>query len=157
MKDFVDDIMPYAEAHYRVLRDRQHRAIAGLSMGGAQTLNIAIPHADEFAYVGVFSSGIFGIVPPGGPVAANPGPTWEQQHLAELDNADGEERSEAVLVLHRQRRFPVEHHQGYCGVVSEARLPAGVSGKRGRSHLDQLARIPEPVRSAVVPIALSAL
>ena len=82
--------MPYAETHYRVLRDRQHRAIAGLSMGGAQTLNIAIPHANEFAYVGVYSSGIFGIVPIGVPGAAlDPpsGPTWEQQHLAELDNA----------------------------------------------------------------------
>jgi enterochelin esterase-like enzyme len=90
VKDFVEDIMPYAETHYRVLRDRQHRAIAGLSMGGAQTLNIAIPHADEFAYVGVYSSGIFGIVPIGVPGAAlDPpaGPSWEQQHLAELDNA----------------------------------------------------------------------
>jgi enterochelin esterase-like enzyme len=89
VKDFVNDIMPYSEAHYRILRDRQHRAIAGLSMGGAQTLNIAIPHSDEFAYVGVFSSGIFGIIgPPAPPVGqANPGPTWEQQHVAELDNA----------------------------------------------------------------------
>ena len=90
VKDFVEDIMPYAETHYRVLKDRQHRAIAGLSMGGAQTLNIAIPHADEFAYVGVYSSGIFGIVPIGGPaagVAPPAGPSWEQQHLAELDNA----------------------------------------------------------------------
>jgi enterochelin esterase-like enzyme len=89
VKDFVNDIMPYSEAHYRILRDRQHRAIAGLSMGGAQTLNIAIPHSDEFAYVGVFSSGIFGIIAPPAPPAgqANPGPTWEQQHLAELDNA----------------------------------------------------------------------
>jgi enterochelin esterase family protein len=84
VKDFVNDIMPYAEAHYRVLRDRQHRAIAGLSMGGAHTLNIAIPHIDEFAYVGVFSSGIFGIA--GGPAGAAEGPTWEQQHLGELDD-----------------------------------------------------------------------
>ncbi len=86
VKDFVNDIMPYAETHYRVLRDRPHRAIAGLSMGGAHTLNIAIPHAEEFAYVGVYSSGIFGIVgsPTGDPAA---GPTWEQQHLGELDNA----------------------------------------------------------------------
>ncbi len=88
VKDFVDDIMPYAETHYRVLRERKDRAIAGLSMGGAHTLNIAIPHLDEFAYVGVFSSGIFGIVPlaaAGSAPAA--GPSWEQQHLAELDNA----------------------------------------------------------------------
>jgi enterochelin esterase-like enzyme len=90
VKDFVNDIMPYAETHYRVLRDRNHRAIAGLSMGGAQTLNIAVPHPDEFAYVGVFSSGIIGILPLGGPVSAPvASPSWEQQHLAELDNPAG--------------------------------------------------------------------
>ena len=56
-------------------------------MGGAHTLNIAVPHADEFAYVGVFSSGIFGVVPIGGPAAAPAaGPTWEQQHTSELDS-----------------------------------------------------------------------
>ena len=52
--------MPYVEKHYRVLTDRANRAIAGLSMGGSQTLNIAIPHLDKFAYVGVFSSGLLG-------------------------------------------------------------------------------------------------
>jgi enterochelin esterase-like enzyme len=87
VKDFVSDIMPYAETHYRVLRDRHNRAIAGLSMGGAHTLNIGIPHIDEFAYIGVFSSGIIGIIPIGGPVAAPvASPTWEQQHTAELDD-----------------------------------------------------------------------
>ena len=60
MKDFVTDIMPYVETHYRVYTDRQHRAIAGLSMGGSQTLNIAIPHLDKFAYIGVYSSGLIG-------------------------------------------------------------------------------------------------
>ena len=90
VKDFVNDIMPYAETHYRVLRDRQHRAIAGLSMGGAHTLNIAIPHPDEFAYVGVFSSGIIGILPLNGLGSAPAaGPSWEQQHATELDNAAG--------------------------------------------------------------------
>jgi enterochelin esterase-like enzyme len=82
--------MPYVETNYRVLRDRSHRAIAGLSMGGAHTLNIAVPHADEFGYVGVFSSGVIGIVPMAGPVAAPvASPSWEQQHLAELDNSAG--------------------------------------------------------------------
>jgi len=91
VKDFVNDIMPYAETHYRVLRDRHNRAIAGLSMGGTHTLNIALPHADEFAYVGVFSSGIIGILPlNAGPApAAAAGPSWEQQHAAELDNPAG--------------------------------------------------------------------
>jgi enterochelin esterase-like enzyme len=90
VNDFVNDIMPYAETHYRVERDRQHRAIAGLSMGGAQTLDIAIAHPDSFAYVGVFSSGVIGIIPLGNPIripAANP--SWEQQHAEQLDNPAG--------------------------------------------------------------------
>jgi enterochelin esterase family protein len=92
VQEFLTDIQPYAESHYRVFTDRGHRAIAGLSMGGAQTLNIAIPHLDKFAYVGVYSSGVFGMAPRAGradaPAAATPvGPSWEEQHQAELDNA----------------------------------------------------------------------
>jgi enterochelin esterase-like enzyme len=76
--EFVTDIMPYTESHYRVIADRPHRAIAGLSMGGSQTLNIAFSHLDEFSAIGVFSSGILG-----GANAAD----WEKDHLAALDNA----------------------------------------------------------------------
>jgi enterochelin esterase family protein len=84
--DFVTDIMPYAESHYRVYTDRAHRAIAGLSMGGSQTLNIGIPHLDKFSYIGVYSSGLIGSFGLRGG-AAPTGPTWEDQHTAELDNA----------------------------------------------------------------------
>ena len=84
--EFVTDIMPQMEQRYRVLTDRAHRAIAGLSMGGAQTLNIGIPHLEKFGYLGVYSSGIFGIVQrPGAPGAQ--GPSFEEQHRAILDNA----------------------------------------------------------------------
>ena len=85
IQDFLNDIKPYAESHYRVYQDRQHRAIAGLSMGGGQSLNIGIPHLEDFAYVGVFSAGIFGIVPDDRHPASNP--TWEQKHAGVLDNA----------------------------------------------------------------------
>ena len=85
-KDFIGDIMPHVEKNYRVHTDKAHRAIAGLSMGGAQTLNIAIPYPDKFAYVGVFSSGIFGIAG-GGPGGAPQGPSWEEQHKDKLDGA----------------------------------------------------------------------
>jgi enterochelin esterase-like enzyme len=84
-EDFLHDIMPYVESHYRVLNDRAHRAIAGLSMGGNQTLNAAIPHLDKFAYIGVYSSGLIGAFGRGGQAPA--GPSWEEQHKAELDNA----------------------------------------------------------------------
>ncbi len=87
VEDFMNDIMPYAESHYRVYTDRGHRAIAGLSMGGSQTLNISIPHLEKFSYIGVFSSGLIGSFG-GRPGAAPPaGPTWEEQHTAQLDNA----------------------------------------------------------------------
>jgi enterochelin esterase family protein len=87
VQDFVNDIMPYAENNYRVYTDRQHRAIAGLSMGGAQTLNIAIPNPKKFAYVGVFSSGIFGITGRG--FGADPNrPTWEERHKQVLDGPE---------------------------------------------------------------------
>jgi enterochelin esterase family protein len=84
-KDFVNDIRPHVEKNYRVIPDRAHRAIAGLSMGGAQTLNIAFDNLDEYAYVGVFSSGIFGIA--GGFGGSGPNKQWEERHLAILDNA----------------------------------------------------------------------
>lgn len=86
-QDFLHDIMPYIENNYRVKTDRHSRAIAGLSMGGAQTLNIGIPQLDKFAYLGVYSSGIFGILPrPGAP--EREGPTFEEQHQAILENPE---------------------------------------------------------------------
>lgn len=85
--DFTNDLMPYVETHYRVLTDRPHRAIAGLSMGGGQTLNIGIPHLEKFGYLGVFSSGIFGITGGGPGGAERTGPRFEEQHLGILDDA----------------------------------------------------------------------
>ena len=79
VSDFVGDIRPYVESHYRVHADRAHRAVAGLSMGGAQTLGIAIAHLGDYSAFGVFSSGVFGI--------ADGRSTFEQDHLAQLDNA----------------------------------------------------------------------
>jgi enterochelin esterase family protein len=88
VQDFNGDILPYVEKNYRVFAERQHRAIAGLSMGGAHTLSIAIPQLEKFAYIGVFSSGIFELGGRGRAGATAPdGPTWEQQHKDVLDDA----------------------------------------------------------------------
>jgi len=56
----VKDIMPYVEAHYRVLPGPENSAIAGLSMGGGQAYNVGLRNTDKFAWIGVFSSGLFG-------------------------------------------------------------------------------------------------
>lgn len=126
-REFVSDILPFVEKRYRVHADREHRAIAGLSMGGAQTLNIGISHLDRFAYLGVYSSGIFGIAGGrGGPPAQ--GPSFEEQHRAELDNAKFKEglklfwlatgkddflvaTSRATVELLKKHGFEVVYHE----------------------------------------------
>jgi enterochelin esterase family protein len=82
VREFLGDIMPFVEKNYRVKAERASRAIAGLSMGGGQTLNIAIPNLDRFAYVGVFSAGLSG----GGAGQPSALETWENQNRAALDN-----------------------------------------------------------------------
>ncbi len=56
-RDLLDDIIPAIESRYSVWKDREHRALAGLSMGGGQTMNIGFAHLDRFAWLGAFSSG----------------------------------------------------------------------------------------------------
>jgi enterochelin esterase-like enzyme len=58
--DLLKDAIPYVEAHYPVKAGREHRAIAGLSMGGGQALTIGLRNRDKFAWVGGFSSALFG-------------------------------------------------------------------------------------------------
>jgi enterochelin esterase family protein len=82
-KDLVGDVIPYVQSHYRVYADRDHRAIAGLSMGGIESLQIGLNHLDEFSYVGGFSAAIspvsFPQTFPG--VTADPAGVNKQLHL----------------------------------------------------------------------------
>jgi enterochelin esterase-like enzyme len=55
-QDLLQDVIPAIEARYSVQADREHRALAGLSMGGGQSLNFGLAHLDTFAWVGAFSS-----------------------------------------------------------------------------------------------------
>ena len=106
VSDFVKDIMPYVESHYRARKDRGNTAIAGLSMGGQQTLAVAIPRLGRFGYVGVFSSGLISAfpelarrgrgdapaaAPAAGRAAQGPPPQtaaeWEKANAATLDDA----------------------------------------------------------------------
>ena len=57
--DLTKVVLSFIDAHYRTIADRDHRAIAGLSMGGLQALDIALDDSADFAWVGVFSSGWF--------------------------------------------------------------------------------------------------
>src|SRR5262249_18143057 len=79
--EFSKDILPYIEKNYRVTADTANRAIAGLSMGGGQTLNISFAKPRDFGYVGVFSSGVI----------FNKAADWENDHKDALSDATAKE------------------------------------------------------------------
>ena len=56
-KELMTAVRPLVESKYRVLADREHRAIGGLSMGAGQSLSIGLHNLDSFAYVAAFSGG----------------------------------------------------------------------------------------------------
>jgi enterochelin esterase family protein len=58
-RELLDAIIPHVEANYRVSLRPEDRALAGLSMGGIQTLNIGLTNLEKFRWLGVFSSGWF--------------------------------------------------------------------------------------------------
>ena len=54
--DLLNDLIPFIDSNYSVLTGRENRALAGLSMGGGQSLNFGLAHLDTFAWVGAFSA-----------------------------------------------------------------------------------------------------
>ena len=73
--DLHTDLIPFIEANYRTKAERSTRAMAGLSMGGAHTLNFGLPRSDRFAWVGVFSMGL---------IDSTVARRYEAQHAAAL-------------------------------------------------------------------------
>jgi len=56
-KDLLTLVMPLVEGEYRVIKDANHRAIIGYSMGGGQASSIGLGHPELFSYVGMYSGG----------------------------------------------------------------------------------------------------
>jgi enterochelin esterase family protein len=63
-QDLLNDVIPRVEAGYRVYADREHRAIAGLSLGGAQAIALGIGHTELFSRVAGFSSALGAVLSP---------------------------------------------------------------------------------------------
>jgi enterochelin esterase-like enzyme len=59
-KIMTEELIPFIDSHYRTLADQPHRAMAGLSMGGAQTRQITLANLDKFSHIGLFSGGSIG-------------------------------------------------------------------------------------------------
>jgi hypothetical protein len=139
--------MPYAETHYRVLTDRAHRAIAGLSMGGQQTLNVAFLHLEKFAYIGVFSSGA---TLGWRPRRRRSGAESIRNHASRQSRqSQSEEGDKARVAEHGRERLPAAEHQEHRRVIAETWIRPGLQGKSGRPHLDQLAELPQRVPAAL--------
>jgi enterochelin esterase family protein len=121
VQDFLNDLMPFAEKRYRVYTDGKHRAIAGLSMGGSQTLNVAIPNLEKFGYVGVFSSGLIGSFGGGrgGGTNAPAGPTWEERHKDALDNAKLKKNLKLVWFATGKDDFLIETSRGSVAMLKK--------------------------------------
>ena len=148
-RDFLTDVMPYAEKNYRVMTDRAHRAIAGLSMGGSQTLNVAFHRLEQFAYIGVFSSGATlggGRGAAAAPPAA-PGPTaWETAHLADLDDPSLKKGTKLVwlstgvtdgLMPNTRNTVEMLKKHGFAPVFKES--PGGHTWINWRNYLAEFA------------------
>jgi enterochelin esterase family protein len=111
--EFTRDIKPYVEENYRIRTGRASTAIAGLSMGGAQTLDIAFGNLASYAYVGVYSSGVFGI-------ADNA--DWENRHRAALDDAALKRDLELVWFSTGKDDFLLDTTKATVGMLEKHRF-----------------------------------
>src|SRR5262249_55150634 len=87
--ELLQDVVPYVEKHFRVSAGAEHRALAGLSMGGGQTTRVLTTHPEQFAYVGIWSAGLFG-----GNAAE-----YEKQNEAFFKDAEKVNRSVKLLTV----------------------------------------------------------
>ena len=108
-------------------------AIAGLSMGGGQTLNISMSHLDRFAYIGVFSAGVFSFGR-GRTVRACAAARVGAAARRHAGRRRAETGPEAAVVRHRQRRPPDSDDQGNHRDAEEARLHAGFFRESAGGH-----------------------
>jgi len=144
--DFTSDIMPYIEKNYRVYTDRRHRAIAGLSMGGGQSLNIAIPNLDKFSYIGVFSAGVFGITGKG--FGSESGLKWEEEHKNILDNIKLKKNLRLIWFATGKDDFLLETSQATVDMLKKhgfnviyKETPGGHTWINWRDYLNEFAQL----------------
>lgn len=102
--DLLNDLIPFVERTYRVYRDRDNRALAGLSMGGGQSLNFGLGNMDTFAWIGGFSSAPNTKLPE--QLVPNPAEAKNKLRLLWISCGDGDrliafsERTHAYLETH---------------------------------------------------------
>ena len=137
--DLLNDLIPFVDSNYPVLTGRENRALAGLSMGGGQSLNFGLAHLDTFAYVGSFSAA------PNtkSPLELVPDPLTTANRLLQLWISCGTE--DGLLYISQQTHDYLEQNNVphvYCLVEGAAH--DWTVWKYGLYHFSQLI-FPEPV------------
>ena len=131
--DVTQALIPFVDATYRTIADRDHRAMAGLSMGGMQTFQITLNHLDLFSYIGGFS-GAGGLQMIGGQK-----PDWKTAYNGVFADPAAFAKKVRLLWL----------GVGTAGARADARrdpqLPRGAD--RGRHPARLLASRPAPITS----------
>ncbi|MBL8853891.1 MAG: esterase family protein [Planctomycetaceae bacterium] len=131
-RDLLDDVIPTIETRYSVINDREHRALAGLSMGGGQSLNFGLAHLDTFAWVGGFSSAPN--TKPAAELVPDPAQTKSQLKLLFLScgNKDG-----LINISQRTQRYLKEHEIPHVWNVDSH----GHDGTHWRNNLYHFAQL----------------
>ncbi len=137
-RDLLRDIIPYIESHYPVKADREHRALAGFSMGGGQSLNFGLAHLDTFASIAAFSAG----------------PNTKGRGQAGARAGHGRQEAQVTLDL-LWKTGPADH----CQPARTHRLgpeedPACLAGRFRRPYLGRLEKRPVSAGTAAVSIAI---
>ena len=108
--ELLKDVVPYVEKNFRVLPGPANRALAGLSMGGGQTLRVATTNPDQFAYLAVWSAGLFG---------GNPA-DFEKQNEAFLKDADKVNKAVKLFsVVVGDKDFALPGSKALAGVLEK--------------------------------------
>jgi enterochelin esterase family protein len=92
----LKDIIPMIDSKYRTMADREHRGMAGLSMGGMQTRNIGLAHLEVFSHIGIFSGGNLGDLKAASGPLANPEEFNRQVKVAFVSYGEAENGSKTL-------------------------------------------------------------
>src|ERR1700745_2181336 len=92
-KIMTEELIPFIDANYRTLADQPHRAMAGLSMGGAQNRQITLANLDKFSHIGLFSGGS---IAADDPALKDPAPFKEKVKVLFVSYGSREERGAAA-------------------------------------------------------------
>ena len=108
--ELLKEVVPFAEKTYRIKAGPEGRAIAGLSMGGGQTLRVVTTNPDKFAYVAIWSAGLFG----------GNADEWEKRNeafLAAADKVNGAVKRLEICV--GDKDFALDGSKALAGVLEK--------------------------------------